>query len=84
MTRYFFDFKSRNQSFLDYKGEEFRAIENACQYAEEIALDLKHSLNAEWVGWSVEVFNATGQKLFSLPVAAAELVSVDLRGSATR
>jgi len=75
MTRYFFDFTTRGQSLYDYKGDEFLNSKDACEYAEAIALDLKHRLNGEWAGWSVEVRNATNQRLLSLPVAVAELIA---------
>jgi hypothetical protein len=75
MTRYFFDFKGPDRRLLDHKGEEFRTVEDARQYAEMITLDLKHRLNGEWVGWSVEIHNAIGQKFLSLPIPAAELIA---------
>ena len=75
MTRFFFDLTTRGRSLYDYKGDEFLNCEGARQHAEAIALDLMHRLNGEWAGWSVEVRNATNQKLLSLPVAVAELIA---------
>ena len=74
MTRYFFDFTAQGQSLYDYEGDEFLNPKGACQYAEVIALDLKHRLSGEWDGWSVEVRDAKGRKFLSLPVAVAELM----------
>ncbi len=55
VTRYFFDFTTPGQSLYAYKGDEFLNCQHACQYAEAIALDLKHSLHGECAGWSLEV-----------------------------
>ena len=77
MTRFFFDLTTRGQSLYDYKGDEFLSCEGARQHAEAIALDLMHRLNGEWAGWSVEVRNATNQKLLSLPVAVGTNCSLD-------
>ncbi len=72
----FFDFTTLGQVPLyDYKGDEFHGSKAACQYMEVVALDLKHSLNCEWVGWSAEVRNAECCTILSLPVAAAELTA---------
>ena len=43
------------------------------EFAEAIAQDLKHSLTENWRGWNVEVRNATGMRLLSLPVDSPEL-----------
>ncbi len=74
MTRYFFDFTAQGQSLYDYEGDVFLNPKGACQYAEVIALDLKHRLSGEWDGWAVEVRDAKGRKFLSLPVAVAELM----------
>ena len=73
MTRFFFDYTAKEQSLLDYGGHEFRSPQAAVEFAEAIAHDLKHSLTENWLGWSVEVRNATGMRLLSLPVASPEL-----------
>jgi hypothetical protein len=75
MTRYFFDITTRGRSLYDYQGDEFRSHQGACQYAQAIALDLKLSLNNEWAGWIVEVRDAVGHKLLSIPVPAAERIA---------
>jgi hypothetical protein len=73
MTRFFFDYTAKEQSLLDYGGHEFSSSQGAIEFAEAIAHDLKHSLTENWRGWSVEVRNATGMRLLSLPVDSPEL-----------
>ena len=73
MTRYFFDFTAQGQSLYDYEGDVFLNPKGACQYAEVVALDLKHRLSGEWADWAVEVRDAKGRKFMSLAVAVAEL-----------
>jgi hypothetical protein len=75
MTRYYFDFSTRGQLLYDYRGDEFRTHQAACQYAQAIALHLKHSLDDEWASWFVEVRDPAGRKLLSIPVASAELIA---------
>jgi hypothetical protein len=75
MTRYFFDYTTQGRSIYDYRGDSFLNSDGACEFAEVIALDLKHSPNNEWVGWSIEVRNAAGTKFLSLPVENAELMA---------
>ena len=58
MTRFFFDYTAKEQSLLDYGGHEFRSSQAAIDFAQAIAQDLRHSLNGNWLGWSVEVRNA--------------------------
>jgi hypothetical protein len=70
MLRFFFDYKSQDQSLYDYKGCEFLTTRAAIEFAEVIAEDLRNSLAAEWKSWSVEVRNAEGEKLIALPVGS--------------
>ena len=72
--RFFFDYTAKNQSLYDYRGDEFRSSVAAIDFATEIALSLKHSLTSEWIGWTVEVRSPDGEKIYSLPVDAAELL----------
>ena len=72
MTRYFFDFTTRDRSLFDYRGDEFLSSRAACEYAEMIASDLKHRPDGEWSGWSVEVRSIEGKKILALPVGSAE------------
>jgi hypothetical protein len=73
MTRFFFDYTAKEQSLLDYGGHEFPSSGAAIEFAEAIAHDLKHSLSGNWLGWCVEVRNASGNTLLSLPVDSHEL-----------
>jgi hypothetical protein len=38
------------------------------EYAGVLAEDLKHSLSDDWMGWWIEVRNAEGERLSTLPV----------------
>jgi hypothetical protein len=71
MTRFFFDYRTSDQALYDYGGQEFRSVESAEEFAQMIVQDLSHSLTDDWDGWSVEVLNAEGRRLLSLPVATA-------------
>jgi hypothetical protein len=68
MKRFFFDYFAHGQSLLDYRGQEFRDIQGAFDFAEAIVQDLKQSLTHNWDGWCVEVRNAAGDKFLCLPV----------------
>ena len=67
--RYFFDYRAQGQSLLDYRGEVFSNFQSAIEFAEATAEFLTQSLANDWTGWSIEVRNASGDKLISLPVA---------------
>jgi hypothetical protein len=75
MMRFFFDYTTKDQSLFDYRGDEFRTPQAAIDFAGAIAEDLKHSLNDNWMGWSIEVRDALGMKFFSVPVETAGLVA---------
>jgi len=66
--RYFFDYTSSGQSLYDYQGEEFRSAEDAYDFADATARLLRHTLDGDWSGWSVEVRDPKGCKCFSLAV----------------
>jgi Domain of unknown function (DUF6894) len=68
MTRFFFDYRTSDQALYDYGGQEFRSIRSAEEFAQMIVQDLSCSLTTDWNGWSVEVRNAEGRRLLSLPV----------------
>ena len=73
MIRFFFDYTTKDQALFDYQGEEFKSPNGALDFAEAIVLDLTHSLRSDWSGWSVEVRNVEGKKIFSLPIGSSEL-----------
>lgn len=65
--------KSRAYHWRDYRqsGGACSRTEDAAQIAELIAVDLSCSETADRIGSHVQVSNAAGQKLFSIPVLAA-------------
>ena len=75
MKRYFFDLRTTDQSLYDYQGDEFLNSQAAGQFAEVMALDLKHRPDGKWAEWSVEVRNAEGQMFFTIPIGIPELLA---------
>lgn len=75
MTRFFFDYTNKDRSLFDYRGEEFKGLHGALEFAEAIAHDLKWSLFDDWNGWSVQVRNQKGELLFSLPIVTQDLMA---------
>ncbi len=68
MTRFFFDYATQGQSLYDYRGDEFRSPQAAIEFAGAIVEDLKNRLDHGWTGWRIEIRNAEGVKLLSLPI----------------
>jgi hypothetical protein len=79
--RYFFDYTAKDQSLLDYKGDEFTNSQSAIDFAESMAQLLTHSLGTDWAGWSIEVRNAAGEKLLSLQVGGERQVDFGMDSS---
>jgi uncharacterized protein DUF6894 len=73
--RFFFDYRTLDQSLYDYRGEYFNGPAGAIDYAMTVAEDLKHRLHENWKGWCVEVRNADGTRVFSIPVATADALA---------
>ena len=71
MTRFFFDYRSTDQTLYDYRGQEFGSVQSASEFAQMIVDDLSFSLTSDWRGWSVEVRTAEGSRLLSLPVESS-------------
>jgi hypothetical protein len=71
MIRFFFDYRTRDQTLYDYGGHEFPSVQSAEEFAQMIVQDLSYSLTNDWNGWSVEVRNAEGNRFLSLPVERA-------------
>jgi hypothetical protein len=69
--RFFFDYKTQDQSVYDYHGEDFRGPQDAAEYAKAIADHLRQSLSNAWEGWCVEVRNEEGERFISLPLDSA-------------
>jgi CheY-like chemotaxis protein len=75
--RFFFDYTSPDRSLLDYRGDEFLSPDDALDFAEATTQTMKSDLNGEWIGWSVEVRSADGNKCFTLPVVPVRLATAD-------
>jgi CheY-like chemotaxis protein len=68
----YLDLLTEGEYLYDYKGNEFLGANDAYDFAETTVEVLKNELDGAWSGWSVEVRNAEGRKLFSLPICALE------------
>ncbi len=75
MVRYFFDCIATDQSLYDYKGSEFPSPESARDFAEAMAQNLRDSLNKEWSAWSIDVRNAEGKRLITLPIETSQIAA---------
>ena len=68
MTHYFFDVKSETSIEHDYKGRHLPSLEHALQMAELIAMDLGCTRVDGSFDMEVQVRNAAGCLLSSMPV----------------
>jgi hypothetical protein len=69
--RFFFDYRSADQSLYDYQGHDFETSKSAIEFGEAMADNLRHSLGNYWIGWRVEVRNPEGKKICcSLPIGS--------------
>ncbi len=66
--RYFFDYTTKDQSLLDYKGDDFLSPQGAVEFAETLAQLLSNKLTNDWLGWTIEVRNADGKRVISLQI----------------
>jgi hypothetical protein len=73
MTKYRLALTNPHHSESHVRTGEFPAAERAFQLAELIALELGIEVDGKWWGWTVEVRNAHGLKLFAAPVAGGGL-----------
>jgi hypothetical protein len=71
MRRFFFDYRTDDQSLYDYCGHEFISSQSAIDFARATVQVLQHSLAGGWDGWSIEVRNAEGKKFIALPIGTA-------------
>jgi hypothetical protein len=71
MTRFFFDYRTRDQALYDYGGQEFKSVQSAEEFARMIVQDLSFSLTDDWHGWSIEVRNAECRRFLSLPIESS-------------
>jgi hypothetical protein len=75
--RFFFDFRSPDQSLFDYQGHDFGTSQGAIEFAEAMVENLRHSLGNEWIGWRVEVRCAAGKNFCSLPVRSTKITDAE-------
>ena len=73
MIRYSLALTSPRNSECHVRTGEFPGAERAFQLAELIASDLGVEDESKWLGWTVEVRNAQGRKVFAVPVAGGDL-----------
>lgn len=71
MKKYFFDIVAGNAHTYDFHGRDFAEEENAFQLAHLLALDVEVGSGDECVRGSINVHNAAGHQLFSVPIAMA-------------
>jgi len=74
--RFFFDCVCANQTLFDFTGFDFANSGSAIQFARERVTLAQNCLSREWVGWSLEVSDARGIKVCSLPFDGAAEITV--------
>lgn len=74
MTRLFFDIVCNATCTHDFHGRYFWTIEEARDMAETVSFDLACSEKDECAGSEVQVRDAKGALLYSVPVRPAETV----------
>jgi hypothetical protein len=72
MNKYFFDRIGQGCSEYDFCGHDFAEAEKAFQLAQLLAIDLEVGGGDEFAGGSINVRNADGHKLFSVPIGEPE------------
>ena len=75
MHKYFFDITREHSRQYDYHGRMLPGPEQAQRYAELLALDLEMNVDGQWSGWAVDVRDARGRQLCSVPVRYPDLVA---------
>ena len=66
--RFFFDYRTGNESLYDYHGEDFGTLQGAIDFATVAAEHLTNSLTDRFAYLSVDVRDVTGATVFSAPV----------------
>ena len=75
MKKYFFDLVGQRGSEYDFRGREFAEPQKAFQLAQLLALDLEVGGEDEFSGGSINVRNADGHKLFTVPIRTPDLIA---------
>ena len=72
MTRLFFDVVGPKGRSFDFHGRYFRNTDDAHEDAKILSLDLSCSDQGDWQNAEVQVRDAAGNRLFSVPVQELE------------
>ena len=75
MARYFFDVDASGSVQYDFSGRCFKSPEHAQDLAELIAMDLACLQVYQSIPTEVQVRDAVGQQLFSVPVKMVDVVA---------
>jgi hypothetical protein len=73
--RYFFDVNARASVEYDFSGRWLKSLDQAQEMAELIAIDLACTQLDQPSASEVQVRNAVGQQLFSVPVQMKDAVA---------
>ena len=73
--RYFFDVNAKASVEYDYRGRWLGSLNQAQEMAELIAIDLACTQGDQPFATEVQVRDAVGQQLFSVPVQMKEAVA---------
>jgi len=74
MKRFFFDVVRSTSQMYDFHGQYFKTMSQAREMAEIVSFDLACADEDDCGDCEVQVRDAAGAKLFSMPVRAPELV----------
>jgi uncharacterized protein DUF6894 len=75
MKKYFFDLVGEGCSEYDFRGREFAEPQRAFHLAQLLAIDLEVGGGDAFSGGSINVRNADGHQLFTVPIREAELIA---------
>ncbi len=68
MKKYFFDVIGEGCLEYDFHGRDFAEEQKALQLAHLLALDMEVGYADEYSGGSIDVRNAAGHQLFTVPI----------------
>jgi hypothetical protein len=68
MTRLFFDLVGPNDRSIDFHGRYFRDPKEAHEHAQLLSIDLSCADIEKWQDAEVQVRDAAGSQLFSVPI----------------
>ena len=75
MKKYFFDVVGQQRAEYDFHGREFAQPQKAFQLAQLLAIDVEVEGKDEFCGGCVNVRNADGHQLFSVPIRELDLIA---------